>query len=72
LAQDIAERDPWALMMAKKSVNETMDAQGWRQSLEGSFKNYMITIPHRMELGTYGPKAREKSARDRFAKLNKK
>ena len=72
LAQDIAERDPWALMMAKKSVNETMDAQGWRQSLEGSFKNYMITIPHRMELGTYGPKAREKSAKDRFAKLNKK
>ncbi len=72
LAQDIAERDPWALMMAKKSVNETMDAQGWRQSLEGSFKNYMITIPHRMELGTYGPKAREKSAKDRFARLNKK
>ncbi len=72
LAQDIAERDPWALMMAKKSVNETMDHQGWRQSLEGSFKNYMITIPHRMELGTYGPKAREKSARDRFARLNKK
>ena len=26
----------------------------------------------RMELGTYGPKAREKSARDRFAKLNRK
>ena len=72
LAQDIAERDPWALMMAKKSVNETMDRQGMRQSLEGSFKNYMITIPHRMELGTYGPKAREKSAKDRFARLNKK
>lgn len=72
LAQDIAERDPWALMMAKKSVNETMDNQGWRQSLEGSFKNYMITIPHRMELGTYGPKARATSARDRFAKLKPK
>jgi enoyl-CoA hydratase len=72
LAKDIAERDPWALMMAKKSVNETMDAQGWRQALEGSFKNYMVTIPHRMDLGTYGPKAREKSPKDRFARLKPK
>ena len=70
LAQDIAERDPWAMQMAKKSVNETQDAQGWRQAMESSFKNYMLTIPHRMEMGTYGPKAREKSAKERYAGLN--
>ena len=42
------------------------DAQGWRQAMEGAFKNYMITIPHRIELGTYGPAAREKAPKDRF------
>jgi enoyl-CoA hydratase len=72
LAQKIAERDPFALKFAKASVNETMDAQGFRQALEGAFKNYMLTIPHRIELGTYGPAAREKNPKDRFAVLNKK
>ena len=72
LAQQIAERDPFALKFAKASVNETMDAQGFRAAMEGAFKNYMMTIPHRMELGTYGPKAREKDPKDRFAILNKK
>lgn len=72
LAQKIAERDPYALKLAKASVNETQDAQGWRQAMEGAFKNYMLTIPHRIEMGTYGPKAREKSPKDRFGILNKK
>jgi enoyl-CoA hydratase len=72
LAQQIAERDPFALKFAKASVNETMDAQGFRQAMEGAFKNYMMTIPHRIEMGTYGPKAREKNPKDRFAVLNKK
>jgi enoyl-CoA hydratase len=72
LAQQIAERDPFALKFAKASVNETMDAQGFRQAMEGAFKNYMMTIPHRMEMGTYGPAAREKAPKDRFAVLNKK
>ncbi len=72
LAQKIAERDPYALKLAKASVNETQDAQGWRQAMEGAFKNYMLTIPHRMEMGTYGPAAREKTPKDRFAVLNKK
>jgi enoyl-CoA hydratase len=72
LALRIAERDPFALKFAKASVNQTLDAQGWRQALEGAFKNYMITIPHRMELGTYGPKAREKTPKQRFSVLNKK
>jgi len=72
LAQQIAERDPFALKFAKASVNETMDAQGFKAAMAGAFKNYMMTIPHRMELGTYGPKAREKDPKDRFAVLNKK
>jgi len=72
LAQRIAERDPYALKLAKASVNETQDAQGWRQAMEGAFKNYMLTIPHRIEMGTYGPAAREKAPKDRFAVLNKK
>lgn len=72
LAQKIAERDPYALKLAKASVNETQDAQGWRQAMEGAFKNYMLTIPHRMEMGTYGPAAREKAPKDRFGVLNKK
>src|SRR5215475_2156318 len=72
LAQEIAERDPYALKLAKASVNETLDAQGFREAMENSFKNYMLTIPHRIEMGTYGPKAREKAPKDRFAVLNKK
>jgi enoyl-CoA hydratase len=72
LAQRIAERDPFALKFAKASVNEMQNAQGWRAAMEGAFKNYMMTIPHRIEMGTYGPKAREKAPKDRFAVLNKK
>ncbi len=72
LAQRIAERDPYALKLAKASVNETQDAQGWRQAMENAFKNYMLTIPHRIEMGTYGPAAREKNPKDRFAVLNRK
>jgi enoyl-CoA hydratase len=45
LAQQIAERDPFALKFAKASVNEMQNAQGWREALEGAFKNYMMTIP---------------------------
>jgi enoyl-CoA hydratase len=71
-AQRVAERDSYALKLAKASVNETQDAQGWKQAMENAFKNYMLTIPHRIEMGTYGPAAREKAPKDRFAVLNKK
>jgi enoyl-CoA hydratase len=71
LAQQIAERDPFALKFAKASVNEMQNAQGWREALEGAFKNYMMTIPHRIEMGTYGAAAREKNPKDRFGVLNK-
>lgn len=71
LAQRIAENDPFALRMAKRSVNETLDAQGQRQALEAAFKTYMLTIPHRIERGTYGAAAREKPPQERFAALNR-
>ncbi len=71
LAQKIATKDSFALKFAKASVNETLNAQGWREALEGAFKNYMLTIPHRMEMGTYGAAAREKNPKDRFGVLNK-
>ena len=71
LAQQIAERDPYALKLAKASVNEMQNAQGWREAMENAFKNYMLTIPHRIEMGTYGAAAREKTPKDRFAVLNK-
>jgi enoyl-CoA hydratase len=72
LAQKIAESDLFALQMAKRSVNDTLDAQGQRQALETAFKNYMLTIPHRVERGTYGEAARAKGPKDRFGILNEK
>jgi enoyl-CoA hydratase len=71
LAQKIAANDLFALRMAKLSVNETLDAMGQRAALERCYKNYMLTIPHRQELGTYGAKTRTTAAKDRFAVLNK-
>jgi enoyl-CoA hydratase len=72
LARRIAVNDPFALEMAKRSVNDTLDIQGQRQALETTFKNYMLTIPTRQEKGTYGAAAREKSPKERFGVLNVK
>ena len=47
------------------------DGQCWKQSMEGAFKNYLLTSPHRTEQGTYGPAARKKSQKERYAALNK-
>jgi hypothetical protein len=58
--------------MAKASVNEMLEAQGHRQALAGAFKNYMLTIPHRQDLGTYGGAARTEGARRRIDLLNRK
>ena len=66
LAQRIALQDPFALAMAKASVNGTMDIQGHRQAIEAAFKNYMMTIPHRQALGTYGAAARARSVKERI------
>ena len=46
LAQKIAERDPFALKLAKASVNETQDAQGLAPGHgRALFKNYMLDDP---------------------------
>jgi len=66
LAQRIALQDPFALKLAKASVNETMDIQGHRRAIETAFKNYMLTIPHRQALGTYGSEARAKGVKARI------
>ena len=66
LARRIALQDSFALKLAKASVNETMDIQGHRRAIEAAFKNYMLTIPHREALGTYGAAARAKDVRARI------
>ena len=66
LAERIALQDPFALKLAKASVNETMDIQGHRRAIESAFKNYMLTIPHRQALGTYGAEARAKGVKARI------
>jgi len=43
-----------------------VDIQGQRRALESSFKNYMLTIPHRQALGTYGAAARARGVKDRI------
>ena len=72
LAQRIALQDPFALKMAKASVNETLDIQGQRRAIEAAFKNYMLTIPHRQRLGTYGAEARAKSVKERIQTRDRK
>lgn len=66
LARRIALLDPFAVRLAKASVNETMDIQGQRRALEAAFKNYMLTIPHRQTLGTYGEAARQRGVKERI------
>ena len=72
LAQRIALQDPYALKLAKASVNETMDTQGHRRAVEAAFKNYMLTIPHRQALGTYGAAARVKGVKARIETRDQK
>jgi enoyl-CoA hydratase len=72
LAQRIALQDPYALKLAKASVNETADIQGHRRAAEAAFKNYMLTIPHRQALGTYGAEARAKGVKERIATRDQK
>ena len=68
LAARIARHDAFALRMAKLSVNEMLDQQGQRQALQNAFKNYMMTIPHRKEVGTFGEAVGEMTASQRIAR----
>lgn len=69
LAQAIAKQDPFALRLAKLSVNEAMDRQGQTDAIRTAFKNYMMALPHRKELGTFGGPA--VSARERLDQYSK-
>jgi enoyl-CoA hydratase len=69
LAQTIARQDPFALRLAKLSVNEALDRQGQTDSINTAFKNYMMTLPHRKERGSFGGDAA--SARERLERYNK-
>ncbi|MGN6490214.1 MAG: enoyl-CoA hydratase [Devosia sp.] len=69
LAQSIARQDPFALRLAKLSINEALDRQGQTDSINTSFKNYMMTLPHRKEAGTFG--GGDLTARERLAQYNK-
>ena len=42
------------------------------QSRGLAFKNYMLTIPHRQALGTYGAEARAKSVKERIETRDRK
>jgi len=42
LANRIALQDSFALMLAKRSINETQDRMGFRDAILSAFKNYMI------------------------------
>jgi enoyl-CoA hydratase len=57
--------------MAKLSVNEMQDLQGQRQALQTAFKNYMMTIPHRKELGTFGEAVNEMQALERIVRTKR-
>ena len=69
LAETIAKQDPFALRLAKLSVNEALDRQGQTEAIQTAFKNYMMTLPHRKDSGTFG--GGDLTARERLAKYNK-
>ena len=68
LAQSIARQDLFALRLAKLSVNEALDRQGQTEAINMAFKNYMMTLPHRKERGSFGGAAA--TARERIAQYN--
>lgn len=51
LAQRIALQDPFALRLAKFSVNQMQDEMGFRTAITGAFQTYALTLAHRRELG---------------------
>jgi enoyl-CoA hydratase len=69
LAQRIALNDPFALRMAKFSVNQAQDEMGFRTSIQGTFQTYMLTSLQRDRPGAEagdGPTGVERArARDR-------
>ena len=72
LAERIALQDPFALRVAKTSVNQMMDIQGHRVSLQSAFQHYLVTVPHRQALGTFGPEAWGKGVREQIERRDRR
>jgi enoyl-CoA hydratase len=51
LAQRIARQDPFALRLAKFSINQMQDEMGFRTAITGAFQTYALSLAHRRELG---------------------
>ena len=51
LAQRIAMQDPFALRLAKFSVNQMQDQMGYRAAITGAFQTYSVGTAHRMAMG---------------------
>lgn len=64
LAQRIAMQDPFALRMAKFSLNQMQDEMGYRSGVTGAFQTYALTRACRLEEGeqtlTGAQRARER------------
>ncbi len=51
LAQRIALQDPFALRIAKFSLNQMQDEMGFRTSITNVFQNYALTRVYRLAQG---------------------
>ncbi len=51
LAQRIALQDPFALRLAKFSMNQMQDEMGYRTAITGAFQTYSVATGYRMQLG---------------------
>jgi enoyl-CoA hydratase len=51
LAERIALQDPFALRLAKFSLNQMQDEMGFRAAITGAFQSYALSVAHRRELG---------------------
>jgi hypothetical protein len=51
LAQRIALQDPFALRLAKFSLNQMQDEMGFRTGITNAFQNYALTRVYRLTQG---------------------
>jgi enoyl-CoA hydratase len=51
LAQRIARQDPFALRLAKFSLNQMQDEMGFRTAITGAYQTYGVALGYRLEQG---------------------
>ena len=49
LAQRIALQDPFAVRLAKRSLNQIQDEMGFRVSINGAFQAHALSLAYRLE-----------------------